>query len=121
MLPRQQRFLLRQYSTFFQHALRASTSCVTGFYRPSATFSATVIVPKKVAPLAVGRHRIKRLIYQSLRNLQVKDEFSLVISVKKGCKSLQLEDWQNEIEQLLSKIRKTQQYDSASNHSHKNL
>lgn len=106
MLPRQQRFLLRQQPTYFHHAARVSSSCATGFYRAADTFSATVIVPKKTAPLAVTRHKIKRRIYHALRNLNVQDPVSLVISVKRGCQDLQLQDWQSEIDQLLLKIRK---------------
>lgn len=106
MLPRQQRFLLRQHPTFFQHAQRVSVSSATAFFQPASSFSTTVIVSKKVAPLAVSRHKIKRCIYQALKNLEVAEPISLVISVRRGAQVLQLQDWQSEMEQLLLKIRK---------------
>jgi ribonuclease P protein component len=105
MLPRQHRLQLRQHPTFFTQAYRVATPCVSGFYQSAPGFRVAVIVPKKVAPLAVQRHRIKRLIHHSLQNIQNKPSLSLVISVKKGCLHLSLTDWQKEMEQVLSKIK----------------
>ncbi|KUK79879.1 MAG: hypothetical protein XD95_0055 [Microgenomates bacterium 39_7] len=46
----------------------------TLFFRDADRFRALVVVPKKCVPLAVDRNRIRRLIYNQIKNHKIVEE-----------------------------------------------
>jgi ribonuclease P protein component len=63
-----------------------------------------VVVPKKVANLAVKRHQIKRRIFSALRGDVVALPPALIVFPKSSVSSVSYQDIKIEISELLSKI-----------------
>ncbi|MFA5744655.1 MAG: ribonuclease P protein component [Candidatus Paceibacterota bacterium] len=63
-----------------------------------------VVVPKKVANLAVERHKIKRRIFSALRGDLVSLPPALIVFPKSSVSSVSYQDIKTEIIDLLSKI-----------------
>ena len=61
----------------------------------------TIVVSKKVAPLAVDRNRVKRLIKEALRQMAM-DSSSLKIIVKKNIADAKMAQVKDELTTMLS-------------------
>jgi ribonuclease P protein component len=77
MLPRQQRFSLREHPQFFQTSLKSRGSFFTVFYQGNENIiaQAAYVAAKKNFPTAVGRNKVKR---------QLRALLSPLLSQKKG-------------------------------------
>lgn len=74
-------------------------------FRPKGkVFQAAVVVTKKVAPRAVDRNRIKRLVFESLRKLDM-IEGELVVVVKKNLAKLKTQEIQLKLKREISRLR----------------
>lgn len=67
MLPKKERLSRKEFSRFFSMGARIHSPVFQVVYTPYPTFHASVVVPKKVARLAVTRNRIRRRVYDILR------------------------------------------------------
>ena len=67
-------------------------------------FKATCVITKKIAPKAVDRNRIKRLVRQALAS-QRKRNVKAVVVVKKNIAPLKAAVVEKEIEELFKKIK----------------
>ncbi len=63
-----------------------------------------MVVTKKVAPRAVDRNRIKRLVFESLRKLDML-EGELVVVVKKNLAKLKMQEIQLKLKREISRLR----------------
>lgn len=78
-----------------------SADFVISLKNNSKIFKTRIVVSKKIAKKAVERNRIKRIIRQALKNLNVQN--SLTIIVKKNLASLKSKEIQEKLSQLLPK------------------
>lgn len=62
-----------------------------------------IVVSKKVAPLSVVRHRIKRRVTGALQTLSV--PHALILFPKAGVNTMKYQDIRDELTTLLSKIK----------------
>jgi ribonuclease P protein component len=69
MLPKKKRLSRDAFNRFFSVGKRYRASCFDIVYSTSATFHASVVVPKKVAPKAHDRNALRRRVYASLSRL----------------------------------------------------
>ena len=74
------------------------------YQKNEPVFKATCVITKKIAPKAVDRNRIKRLIWQALAS-QTERNLKAVVIVKKNIASLKAEVVGREIEKLFKKIK----------------
>lgn len=74
------------------------------FGEKPGTFKLTIVVTKKIAPRAVDRNRIKRLLKEAFRkSAQLEGEVKLI--VKSNISELKLDDILKKLEPLLAKIK----------------
>lgn len=69
MVPKHSRLSREAFLATFKVAKRARGAGIQVLYTPAPTFKASVVVSKKVAPLAVSRNRIRRVTYATLRHI----------------------------------------------------
>jgi len=69
MLSKHSRLPREAFLSTFKAARRTRGVGIQVLYAPASTFKASVVVSKKVAPLAVSRNRIRRVTYTTLRTL----------------------------------------------------
>ena len=74
------------------------------YQKNAPVFKATCVITKKIAPKAVDRNRIKRLIWQALAS-QMERNVKAVVIVKKNIASLKAGVVGREIEKLFKKIK----------------
>tara|TARA_B100000745_G_scaffold300609_2_gene255975 strand:+ start:7861 stop:8307 length:447 start_codon:yes stop_codon:yes gene_type:complete len=60
-----------------------------------------VVVPKKIIPKAFLRNTIKRRVRAVLKSIQIPDNYSVVVYVKKGIDRCDTQEIKNQIETLL--------------------
>lgn len=71
-------------------------------YKKSNYFKAAIVISKKVAPRAVDRNRIKRIISEALRGQKLKGE--LIIFVKKNISNFKKQEIDDKIQRIIGKI-----------------
>lgn len=82
-----------------------SKDLVLIFEKNPGTLRLTVIVTKKIAPRAVDRNRIKRLLKESFKKFtQLEGEVKII--VKSNLSGLKLNDVFEKLEPLVAKIKK---------------
>ena len=74
------------------------------YQKNEPVFKATCVITKKIAPKAVDRNRIKRLVRQALAN-QTKIKVKAKVVVKKNVAPLKAAVVEKEIEELFKKIK----------------
>ena len=67
MFNAKQRLSRPDFTQYFKVGRRFQTPALTLVYSPSAPFGVSVVVGKKVSKLAVGRNRVRRRLYASMR------------------------------------------------------
>lgn len=67
MLPKKERLSRDAFNRFFSLGRRYHSPYWTLVHAPSPTFHASIVVPKKIARLAVDRNRMRRRIYDIVR------------------------------------------------------
>ena len=67
MLSKKERLSRDTFNRFFSLGKRHHSPYWTLIYAPAPTFHASVVVPKKIARLAVNRNRMRRRIYDIVR------------------------------------------------------
>ncbi len=70
MLPKHSRLSREAFLHTFKVAKRTKGVGIQVLYTPFSEFRASVVVSKKVAPLAVTRNRIRRATYSELQRIQ---------------------------------------------------
>ena len=81
-----------------------SNDLVLIFRGKPGAFKLTIVVTKKIAPRAVDRNRIKRLLKEAFRKpTQLEGEVKLI--VKSNISGLKLDDVLKKLELLLAKIK----------------
>lgn len=71
--------------------------------KATGIFKLAVTVSKKVAPRAVDRNRIKRIVTESLRNQSIYNG-ELIVIVKKNISNLKKDEVENKLIKLIKKI-----------------
>lgn len=100
MLPRRAR-LSREGFDSLAKARRFSTRHFSLSVEENGPFSGVgVVVPKKVARFAVGRHLLKRRIYSILADFQNSSR-ALAVFVRPGSNALSFEELKQELLELL--------------------
>ena len=64
-----------------------------------------IVITKKVAPRAVDRNRIKRLIRESVREVEDKLDGDIVVVVKKNFAGYKKEQVASKINEIVAKIK----------------
>ena len=88
----------------------AATNRVSGdeivliFKKGPKIFKTAVIITKKIAPKAVDRNRIKRIISEALRERINQKEGGLTLIVKKNIAHFKKQEVSTIIERLISKL-----------------
>ncbi|TAK57686.1 MAG: ribonuclease P protein component [Bacteroidetes bacterium] len=100
MFPRRKRIAREAFPTALKSGRRFSSPHFSIVISNEASGYA-VIVPKKVARLAVTRHRIKRRVLAALRSLPLPP--SLIVFPKTSVNSVSYQEVQRELATLLSK------------------
>lgn len=67
MLPKKERLSRSEFNRFFSVGKRLHTPLFTMVYVPDSVLHASVVVPKKVSTKAVVRNKIRRQIYDIVR------------------------------------------------------
>lgn len=109
-LPKQYKLVLRKERDYFKNARRFFSEYCTYFYQSAkgtvspSQITATVIVPKKIARLAVERIREKRKIYTALQTTLAETELTgkLVVVAKKNTKQVSLSALTQDIRTMLN-------------------
>jgi ribonuclease P protein component len=105
MLPRSKR-LSREGFEFLTHAKRVQSEHFSISYtEPNKIGGFAVVISKKVAPLSVTRHRLKRQI-RAVLGLYDHDRRAVVVFVRKGVPELSFTAIENELSLLLQSILK---------------
>ena len=105
MLPAVNRLKLSNKNKILTGGKKISTSEFVLIQKGSGTtFKAASVVAKKVAPKAVDRNRIKRLIAQALLG-QKGMKGNLIIIVKKNIASLKMQEVRNKLVKLLRQTK----------------
>ncbi len=76
MLPKKKRLSREEFNRFFSIGKKKHTPNLFVVYSPHPTFHASVVVSKKVGRTAVKRNKIRRQIYDIVRNLQKNKSFT---------------------------------------------
>lgn len=86
MLPKKERLSRNEFNRFFSAGKRIHTPLFTLVYTPCHELHTAVVVPKKCAPLAVVRNKIRRRVYESVRQYRKMHGFCgvCIFIVKKG-------------------------------------
>ena len=74
------------------------------FRKEPKIFKTAIIITKKVAPRAVDRNRIRRIISEALREKIGKTEDELVVIVKKNIAHFKKQEVSTIIERLINKL-----------------
>lgn len=108
MFPRRNRILRKEFPSILTSGKKASSPHFTLIASGGVTGYA-VVVSKKVAKLAVTRHRIKRRVLSALRTLQASESNlpkTLIIFPKNSVSAMPFKQVTKELVEVLSKIRK---------------
>lgn len=105
MLPLKNRLLLKN------NKRKELTQRVTGHWftllfnkKDEKSLSAAIIVSKKIAPRAVDRNRIKRMVSESLKN-KLETGTDMIIVVKKNVADLKNNEITEKINDLFNKLK----------------
>lgn len=81
-----------------------STDLILLYKNNPGAFRLTVVVTKKIAPRAVDRNRIKRLIREALRvKTQLRGELKII--VKNNMSGLKLDEVSKKLEPLIRQVK----------------
>lgn len=72
MFAKENRVSKRDFSVFFKTARRYHSPALQLLYVPNEQLKVAVVVPKKSIKSAVGRNRLRRVLYHQLRPLLTK-------------------------------------------------
>lgn len=70
MLRKKERLSREEFNRFFSVGRRYHSPLFQLIYAPCDAFHASVVVPKKVIKLAVGRNKLRRRAYDTLRHIK---------------------------------------------------
>lgn len=100
MLPKKNRLNLKTKEGF--RGKRIFSEDLTLIYSSANYFKGAVVVSKKVAPKAVDRNRIKRLVMESLKGKNAKAQ--CVFIVNKNLAGLKKDEVEIKVKELLRQI-----------------
>ncbi len=83
MFKKQHRVTGNEFEHYFKTGTRSHSPSFTLHYTPADTLKVAVVVPKKVIPRAVGRNRLRRQMYHTLRPVLAGKQGVFIFIVKK--------------------------------------
>ncbi len=105
MLPKKNRLNLSQSKNKkIQVGKRIANESLSLTFRNTGTLKAAIIVSKKVAPLAVDRNRIKRLLSEAIQKQNIVSGDLLVV-VKKNISKHRQQEVKEKLERLLVELK----------------
>lgn len=106
MLPKKKRLTTAEFNRFFSSGKRFHSTSLQLIYSPHPTFHGSVVVGKKVYKSAVKRNKLRRQLYDLLRNqesgLETKGVF--IITTKPAAKEADFKTLKVELSNLLGKL-----------------
>lgn len=117
MVKRSQKFPLRHYPDFFSSADKVTGRLIRVWFLPQEQTQVAVIVSKKVAPHAVDRNRIKRLLFSLCGKIEPLPRAALVVVALPSLSrnAVETQDIQQELHQLFERIHEKNTKNEARN------
>lgn len=107
MIAKSQRLNRVDFSNYFKTGKRFHSPTITIVYTPHNTFHASVVVGKKVATAAVRRNKIRRRIYELLRQQHTAGVIGIfIVIVKPPFNTLTKQQAHQAILELVAKLPK---------------
>jgi len=105
MLPKKERLSRAEFNRFFSMGKRMHSPSVQVVYSPHPELHASVVVSKKVARLAVKRNKIRRRIYDIVRNYRLQNPVTgvFIFLTKPSVNTLTYEALKDEIQTCIQK------------------
>ena len=109
MLRKKERLNREAFNRFFSAGTRTHSQSFGLVYVPHPTFHASVVVPKKIVQKAVARNKLRRRIYDILRNFKQKDGPTgvYIVMVKPKAATSSYDELKTEIEGLVGRTMKS--------------
>ena len=106
MLPKKKRLSREEFNRFFSLGKRTHTVHTTIVYVPHPTLHASVVVSKKVSTRAVVRNKVRRRIYDIVKNYERKEGVVgvFIFLTKKGVERLPYHALKEEVDGRLRTI-----------------
>ena len=106
MLSRKERLSREEFNRFFSLGKRVHSEAFTLVYSPHNKFHASVVVSKKIAQHAVKRNKMRRRIYDILRNYHKlhKNTGVYIFLTKNGIQTKKYIELKNEVTKQLKTI-----------------
>jgi ribonuclease P protein component len=110
MLPKKERLTTEMFDRFFSSSRRFHSNVLQIIYAPHNTFYGSVVVGKKVFPLAVKRNKLRRQIYNLLYRFKVERQLTgvFIILTKPQAKTIKFADLKEQLRDTLLQIEKSQ-------------
>lgn len=107
MLAKSNRLTRKEFETYYKTGKRLHTLHLQLIYSPATTFSAAVVVGKKVAKKAVTRNTLRRQIYGVVYRVRKIKNLSgiFIIIAKPSIHTLSRRELLTETHQLLEKLK----------------
>jgi len=108
MLPKKKRLSRQEFNRFFSVGKRFHSPSFQVVYAPYETFHASIVVPKKVARLAVGRNKVRRRMYAILRHCMVTEGYRgvFIFVTKPGIEKKSYALLKTEVETMMTTVFK---------------
>lgn len=109
MLRKKERLKRKEFDRFFSTGTRYHSSALQVVYTPHNSFHASVVVPKKIVRKAVQRNKLRRRIYDILRNLNKEHGFvgTFIVLVKPKAVLLQYDMLKRDVRMLVGRCMKS--------------
>jgi len=108
MLPKKERLSREAFNRFFSVGRRIHSPSLQLVYSPYTTLHASVVVPKKVEKSAVKRNKIRRRVYDVIRNYHMTKPLSgvFIVLVKPAVTTLDYQALKEEVVTLITQTNK---------------
>ncbi len=108
MLPKKERLSRAEFNRFFSVGKRQHTPSLQIVFAVDSGLHVSVVVSKKIAKLAVTRNRIRRRIYDIVRNYRTKENVHgvFIFMVKSPVVKMKYEELKVEVIDALGTILK---------------